>query len=89
LALDGVSGCGCGGGQLKASAVIVPRKETWKLATGTMWKQRTRKALAACAGTATGDFGHPADRQTAPSVLQTDVRCSRDSPKTFFAKWCS
>jgi hypothetical protein len=75
LILDGGSGYGAGGVQLNVSAVIVPRNETWKLAAGSMWKQRTRKALAACAGTETGAFGHPADRQTALSLLPTDVTC--------------
>ena len=61
LALDGGSGFGAGGGQRNASAIRVPRKETWKLAAGSMWTQRTPKLLATCAGTGAGAFGHTAD----------------------------
>jgi len=46
LALGGGSGCGAGGGQLKASALVVTRKETWRLAAGSKWKHRIRKLLA-------------------------------------------
>jgi hypothetical protein len=75
LALDGGGRFGAGGGQRNASAIRVPIKETWELAAGSMWTQRTRKLLATFAGTGAGAFGHPADRHMVPSVLQTEVTC--------------